>query len=83
MAHDEKENIFKEHPARVLNPAERVWSYRPEYRARPIGATEKMIERHDNRRRDQDPPIPVKDEKREGAKNVEMGFYPSSGEMDQ
>ena len=83
MAHDEKENIFKKHPSRVLNPAERVRSYRPEYRSRPIGAAQEMIDCHYNRRRDKDPPVPVKGEKREGAKNLEMGFYPSSSEVDQ
>src|SRR5580692_8824295 len=83
MAHDEKENILEEHPARVLNPAERVRSHRPEYRLRPIGAAQEMIKCHYNRCRDKHAPVPIKGEKREGAKNLEMGFYPSSGEVDQ
>ena len=44
VAHDEKENMFKNHPTRVLDPAKRVRGYRPKNRSRPIGAAQEMIE---------------------------------------
>ena len=83
MAHDEKEDIFKKHPTSVLNPAKRVRAYRPKNRLRPIGAAQKMIECHYNRRRDKDTPVPIEGEKRQGAENVEMSLNPPASEVNK
>ena len=82
-AGDEQEDVLEEDPGRVLQPAPLTRHHHAIHRLRPEHAAQHVIQRDDDRGRNQDPPVPVERQERERTKYVEVRFDAAAGEVDQ
>ena len=80
---DDEEDVLEDHPGRVLQPAPLAGDEHAVDRLRPEHAAQHVIERHDDRRRDQDAPVAIERQERQRAEDVEVRFDAAAGEVDQ
>ena len=82
-AGDDQEDVLENHPRRMLDPAPLAGHHNPVHRLRPEDSAQHVIERDDNRRRNQHAPVAIEREERKRAEDVEMGFDAPACQVDE
>ena len=83
LARDDEEDVLEDHPGRVLDPAPLASDEDAVDRLRPEDAAYHVIKADDVSGWDEYPPIPIKGEKGQRAKDMEMGLDSAPGKVDE
>ena len=62
---NEQEGVFEEDPACVFKPPPGAYGQHAINRLRPVNPAHEMVNRHNHGRRDKDPPVAIKGQKRQ------------------
>ena len=82
-AGDDEDDVLEDDPGRVLQPPPLAGDDHAIHRLRPEDAAKQVIQRDDDRGRDQHSPVAIEREEGERAEDVKVRLDPSSGQVDQ
>ena len=82
-AGDEKKHVLEQHPGGVLEPPPLAGDHHAVDRLRPEDPAQQVIERHDDCRRNQHPPVAIERQEGQRAEDVKVGLDPPTGQMNE
>jgi hypothetical protein len=72
------DNVLKYDPSRMFHPPPRTYGGGSEHRFGPKGSSNRVVQRHHDRRRDENAPITVETQKCQGYEHVKVRFDSSA-----